>query len=69
MEKVLNFKKGEDCYDVASKIEDCFNEMINNNFEAVDATLKQKIKVTIKIEWFSRKTKHRETNRKKWNFT
>ena len=50
MEKILKFKKNKDCYDVCGKIEDCFNEIINNNFESVDATLKENITVTIKIE-------------------
>ena len=50
MEQYVEADKGIAVYDVAQEVQDTVNEMLNKEFEAVDATLKSDIKITIKIE-------------------
>lgn len=53
MEKIIVSDKGIDVCDVASQAEEDVLEMLNEEFEATDGTLKSDVKITIKIERFS----------------
>lgn len=50
MEKILKFKKGEECYEVTTVVKNKIQEILIKDFEDVDATLKSDISITIKID-------------------
>ena len=50
MERNIEADKGIEVYSVVSLVEDKVSEMLNEEFEDVNANLKSKTKITIKIE-------------------
>lgn len=50
MENYVESDKGIGVYDVVQQVQDTVSEMLNKEFEAIDATLKSNVKITIKIE-------------------
>lgn len=50
MKKEFNFKKGDECYEVSSVIDDKVSEMLNKEFEDINAELKSNTKITIIID-------------------
>jgi len=50
MKKEFNFTKGDECYEVAEVIDNKVSEILNKEFESIDATLKSNTKITIIIE-------------------
>ena len=50
MESEIQFLKGDECYEVSGVISNEIDEMLNKEFEDVNAELKSNIKIKIIIE-------------------
>ena len=50
MESEIQFLKGDECYDVSEVISNELSEMLNKEFEDVNAELKSNIKIKMIIE-------------------
>lgn len=50
MKKEITFNKGDECYEVASVMDNEISEMLNKEFEDTNAELKSKTKITVIID-------------------